>query len=125
LVEDDPALGEMYRLALEASGHSVTLVTCGSAAIDALQADVPEILLLDIGLPDGDGLTLLEAIRSREDRRVREVPAVALTNYADPENRARASRLGTLDYVVKAWTTPRQLVSNVSRWLELQVGIGP
>jgi CheY-like chemotaxis protein len=112
LVEDDPALAEMYRLQLARDGYQVTVAADGETALSLVAAAVPDLALLDIRLPAMNGLDVLEELR--RDDRTRGLPVVILTSYDDGEFRERASRLEALDYLVKFQTTPARL----SRWIE-------
>lgn len=67
IVEDDPAVGRMLDLALGVDGHTTELVTTGGAARERLAGQHVDLVLLDVMLPDVDGLTLLEELRSRPE----------------------------------------------------------
>jgi two-component system phosphate regulon response regulator PhoB len=112
LVEDDPALAEMYRLQLARDGYQVTVAADGETALSMVAGAVPDLALLDIRLPAMNGLDVLEELR--RDDRTRGLPVVILTSYDDGEFRERASRLEALDYLVKFQTSPARL----SRWIE-------
>jgi two-component system phosphate regulon response regulator PhoB len=112
LVEDDPALAEMYRLQLARDGYQVTVAADGETALSMVAGAVPDLALLDIRLPAMNGLDVLEELR--RDDRTRNLPVVILTSYDDGEFRERATRLEALDYLVKFQTTPARL----SRWIE-------
>jgi two-component system phosphate regulon response regulator PhoB len=112
LVEDDPALAEMYRLQLARDGYQVTVAPDGETALSLVAGAVPDLALLDIRLPAMNGLDVLEELR--RDDRTRNLPVVILTSYDDGEFRERATRLDALDYLVKFQTSPARL----SRWIE-------
>jgi DNA-binding response OmpR family regulator len=114
LVEDDLELAEMYRTKFELDGYAVTIASDGGAAFTEMAQDPPDLIFLDIRLPDIDGLDLLARIRS--DERFQWIPVVILTNYDDPEFRQRGAQLGTLDYLIKAKTTPVEVSSGVRKW---------
>ena len=116
LVEDEPTIARMYAEALSMSGHQVRV----STDIDSLQAEldkaVPDLLLLDIGLPDMDGLSILRRLRS--DPGTVQLTIAVLSNYTDRKIVHQALELGVIEYVEKASITPSLLPGQVKRWLE-------
>ncbi len=93
-VDDDRDALALVREILEATGATVATADSGQDALTALQRTIPDVLLLDIGMPQMTGFELIERIRTSEDPRVRAVPAAALTAYARSEDRIRALRSG-------------------------------
>ena len=77
----------------------MTLADSARAALAALEASAPDVLVSDIGMPDGTGYELLERVRAAENGS--RLPAVALTAYARPEDRDRAIRAGFQLHVSK------------------------
>ena len=65
IVEDDPAVGRLLDLALAVDGHTTEIVTSGREARERLDGDLTDLVLLDVMLPDVDGLTVLDELRSR------------------------------------------------------------
>ena len=65
VVEDDPRFGSLLRDVLEAAGHEVDLATTSAAALAAAEGSVPDVLCVDIDLPDGTGWALLEELERR------------------------------------------------------------
>lgn len=108
LVEDDPDTGELLALALTSRGANVTLTSTGEAAMSALSELRPDILILDIGLPDGDGLEWLGRIR--EVPGLHEVPAIALSGNARAVDRERSLAAGFEKHLCK----PAQLADIVA-----------
>jgi PAS domain S-box-containing protein len=98
-VDDDADARELLRLAFRQAGAEVTVAESARAALAALEATAPDVLVSDIGMPDGDGYDLLERMRAAE--RGSRLPAVALTAYARPEDRDRAIRAGFQLHVPK------------------------
>ena len=99
VVEDNPDAAESLMLLLEIFGHRVTAVGDGLAALAAASADVPDLMLVDVGLPGMDGYEFAREARKREA--LQEVPLVALTGYARQEDRRRALEAGFDDHVAK------------------------
>ena len=98
-VDDDADARELLRLAFGRAGAQVTVADSARAALAALEAVSPDVLVSDIGMPDGDGYELLQSVRAAE--RGSRLPAVALTAYARVEDRDRAIRAGFQLHVAK------------------------
>lgn len=116
LVEDDATIGRSYAEALRMSDHDVRLAESAEVLETELQKAVPDLLLLDIGLPGLDGLDILR--RLRLDPRKTELKVAVLSNYTDRSIVHDALSLGIVEYVEKASITPSLLPGQVRRWLE-------
>ena len=81
LVEDESTLARQVRRALEGSGHDVAVLDCGSGVLAAVEADPPDLVLLDLRLPDASGLDVLSEIRSK----IGDLPVVLMSGYGDEE----------------------------------------
>ena len=115
LIEDDQAVAEMYRIKLELDGYAVEIVADGENALRLATDHPPDIVFLDIRLPNMDGLTVLE--RLRRDDRTKSLPVVILSNFSQAELVQRGLTLGALEYLIKSQTTPAQVAGNVPNWL--------
>jgi DNA-binding response OmpR family regulator len=93
VVEDDASIAEPLRTGLQREGFVVRLVATGA---EALAADPPDLVLLDLGLPDLDGSVVCRRIRDRS-----AVPIIVVTARGDEIDRVRLLDLGADDYVVK------------------------
>ena len=113
VVEDDPLIVSFMRTALRKSGHHVHSAGSGEAARELLRDGAIDLLLLDLTLPDMDGLDLLRDLRQSGS----DVPVVVVTSRSDPADRATALELGVEDYVVKPFPL-RDLLALVTRVLE-------
>ena len=116
LIEDDEAASEMYRLRLAADGYSVVIARDGEEGLVLAEQEQPDLIYLDLRLPKLDGFQVLE--RLRESASTSAIPVVILTNYGEPELRERGLKLGALEFLVKADTTPANLSQGVERWTE-------
>ncbi len=97
LAEDDRQLGEGLALGLKELGHTVDWVRDGGAALHALDSESLDALILDLGLPKVDGLTILTQLRNSE----RDLPVLVLTARDTLESRIEGLDLGADDYVIK------------------------
>ncbi len=99
LVEDDDAIRSSLTRALGAAGHAVTAVRSGLDGISTAARERPEVVLLDLGLPDLDGRDVLAMVRS-----VSDVPVIVVTARDDDPSVVRLLDAGADDYVVKPFT---------------------
>jgi DNA-binding response OmpR family regulator len=114
-VEDDAAVAEMYRLKLELDGYTVTIAPDGEEGLKMAKDSPPDILFLDIRLPKMDGFSVLESLRA--DDTLKHIPVIILSNYGEAELVERGLKLGALDYLIKAETTPSVLSRGVGKWI--------
>jgi DNA-binding response OmpR family regulator len=97
LVEDDRMIGESVRSALRQEGHAVDWMRDGRAADAALSSESFDLVLLDLGLPQRDGIDVLRALRERKNA----TPVIVLTARDAVADRVRGLDAGADDYVVK------------------------
>jgi len=101
LVEDDPTLRQLVRRNLAAEGFAVDTAATVAEADSALNAAQFDAVLLDLSLPDGDGIEILKRLRQKRD----PVPVIAVTARDGVDDRVRGLNLGADDYVVKPFAT--------------------
>ena len=104
VVEDDPAYARLLRLHLEANGYQVLHVERGDASLEALHDFEPDVVILDVVLPDMDGFEICRRIRQDSS-----VPIVMLTNRAEERHKVQGLMLGADDYVTKPFSAPELL----------------
>lgn len=107
VVEDEPRIARLVGDYLIAAGHQVRLVDHGDRVLSAVQACMPDLIVLDLMLPGQDGLSLCHAIR-----RFSEVPIVMLTARVEEVDRLIGLEAGADDYLCKPFS-PRELVARV------------
>jgi two-component system KDP operon response regulator KdpE len=107
VVDDEERMVRFIRLNLEHDGFRVSEAFKGSQAIDRLRSSLPDLVLLDVMLPDIDGFEVLKMVRE-----VSNVPVIMLTAKGEEEDRVKGLELGADDYITKPFS-PRELVSRV------------
>ncbi len=115
MVEDDAAIADMYRVQLEHDGYRVTVATTGEIAFETLQTASPDIVLLDLLLPDRSGFEVMAAIK---DRFPNHPPIVILSNYGEPTMIDRGRRMGAVEYLVKSRVTPGTVAQSIPAWIQ-------
>ncbi len=107
VIEDEERMARFVRLNLEQDGFQVSEALTGREGLDKLRTFMPDLILLDIMLPDLDGFELLKMIRE-----IDTVPVIMLTAKSEEEDKVRGLELGADDYITKPFS-PRELVSRV------------
>lgn len=107
VVEDEPSIREVVSLYLRRAGYEVIVVGDGRAALDVLSSQAPDLVVLDLMLPELDGLEITRWLRERGD-----TPIIMLTARREESDRIAGLEMGADDYIVKPFS-PQELVSRV------------
>lgn len=111
VVDDEPHLVDIVRLNLEVEGYRVVSAFDGYEALDRLKEDLPDLVLLDVMMPEMDGFTTLQHIRE-----VSNVPVIMLTVRDQEGDRIRGLEIGADDYLTKPYS-PRELQTRIKALL--------
>lgn len=122
MIEDDPAIADMYRLQLEHDGYEVSVATTGDIAESTLASTSPDVVLLDLLLPDRSGF---EVLASLNEGLPNHAPVVILSNYGEPSMIDRGRSLGAVEYLVKSRVTPAEISRQIPSWIDQDRGVGP
>jgi DNA-binding response OmpR family regulator len=115
IIEDDPVISQMYRTKFEADGFEVELANNGKTGIALVETFVPDLILLDLQMPEMGGEEALEIIRKNDWGK--NIPVIILTNMGEEESPKSLKALGVHSYIVKANLTPSQVVARVKEAL--------
>jgi len=107
IADDEPRMIKFIRLNLELEGYRVIGSSNGLEALNKVRVELPDLVLLDVMMPEMDGFETLERIRE-----VSNVPVIMLTVKAEEEDKVRGLELGADDYVTKPFS-PRELSSRI------------
>ena len=119
VVEDDPDIANLIRHYLEKSGHTVQNLTTGAGVLTRLRADPADLVILDLMLPEIDGLAICQALRN--DPAMARIPVIMVTARGDEADRVAGFELGTDDYVTKPFS-PKELSARVTALLRRSTG---
>jgi DNA-binding response OmpR family regulator len=114
IVDDQSSMAAEYRGVLELNGFEVVIAPTGSEALSIAVSGWPHLVLLDLSLPDIDGLTVLE--RMRKDGRSASLAVIILSNEESPSLMHCAFELGALDYMRKSRVTAEAVALRVKAW---------
>jgi CheY-like chemotaxis protein len=112
-VDDDPDAVTLVADLLQAAGARVSTASSADDALRVIEAEVPQVIVSDLGMPRVDGFQLIERIRGHRDPLVRHLPAAALTAYARSDDRVKALRAGFQIHLAKP-IDPTELVTAVA-----------
>ncbi len=111
IVEDEPAIADTIQYALETDGFEIFCLSSGQAVLSRLATEIPDVIILDIGLPDINGLELCKEIR-----KTHSIPIIFLTARSSEIDKVVGLEIGGDDYVTKPFS-PRELSARVKALL--------
>ena len=115
IVEDDDFLSKMYAAKLDLEGFQVLEASTGVQGLKIAQKERPDLVLLDLNLPEMDGFEVLTRLKDAED--TKGIPVLVLTNYAQKDNIDRCLDLGADDYLIKAHFVPSEVIGKIKNIL--------
>jgi len=115
IIEDDPAISQMYRFKFEAEGYEVETAGNGKLGLGLAQKMKPDIILLDLMMPEMNGDEMLEKMRATKWGK--DIKVVVLTNKGEQEVPEKVRTLNVSAVILKADMTPRQVAELVKKQL--------
>ena len=116
IIEDDPAISQMYRIKFEAEGYTVDTAENGLLGLKLAESMQPDIILLDLMMPEMSGHDMLIELRKTDWGK--DIKVVILTNMGEQEAPEGIRDLGVKAFILKADMTPRQVAEIVKKQLE-------
>lgn len=111
-VDDSPTIRTLVSVALTGAGFKVRTADDGVAGLEALDEEMPDLVITDINMPRLDGFGVIEGIRKKRSNKA--TPILVLTTETGPELRARAREAGATGWLVKPFD-PEKLISTIKR----------
>lgn len=111
IVEDDEFLLQMYATKLDLEGFKVLEATTGLQGLKVAQKELPDLILLDLNLPELSGFEVLSQLK--RDDSTKNIKVLILTNYSQKENIDKCLELGADDYLIKAHFVPSEVVKKI------------
>lgn len=115
IIEDEPLLREMYFQAFTEQGLEIVSAETAEEGLFMIEQEKPDLVLLDILLPNDNGLEMLEQIR--RDPNTAKTKVLVFSNFDDKTARQKAEQLGVLDYLIKTDFTPQEIIDKVMAYL--------
>ncbi len=113
LVEDDTMISTMYKTKFEQAKFEVLMADNGADGLELALNNKPDLILLDIIMPQLDGFAVLE--RLKMSSKTKNIPVILLTNLGTEEDIQKGQELGAKDYLVKANLTPAEVLDKVKK----------
>jgi DNA-binding response OmpR family regulator len=115
IIEDEAILAEMYVDKFKKAGYHVFLAKDAEMGFAVAKQEKPDLVVLDILLPKGNGISFLKELRS--DSRTANIGVVAFSNFDDPPTKKEAISLGVKDYLIKTNYTPQALIEKIDAYI--------
>ena len=117
LVEDDPMISEIYERKFSTAGFEVRIVVSGKVVLEILREEMFDLVLLDIVLPQMNGIDVLEQLRDPKNGYSSDLKVVMFSNLSEKDDRDRVVALGASGFISKTEFSPTELIAEVSRFL--------
>lgn len=117
IVEDEKVLMEMYLAKFNKQDLTILSANSAEQGFAIAKKEKPDLILLDILLPMGSGIDLLEKIRKDED--IKDTKVLTFSNYDELDTKKRALELGSIDYLIKTNYTPNQIFKIIQNILKV------
>lgn len=114
IVEDDEMISLMYKTKLEQEGFFVFLANNGAQGLSMAMSQNPDLVLLDVIMPQLDGFSVLRELRASAS--MKNTPIIMLTNLGTDEDKKKGNEYGATDYLVKANLTPAQVCDAIKKY---------
>ncbi|OGD53274.1 hypothetical protein A3J78_00940 [Candidatus Beckwithbacteria bacterium RBG_13_35_6] len=115
IIEDDPLINKIYKTRLSKDGHQVELADNGKDGLVLALKIKPDVVLLDIMLPQVSGLDVLKELKKTPS--TAKIPVIVYSNLSKEEEINKAKKLGASEYIIKANMSPHQLVAKIEKYL--------
>ena len=115
LIEDEKEVAELYKLKLTLDGYEVVTAENGQEGLDKANSYRPELIFLDIKMPEMDGFEVLKKLRAAA--RTKDIPVVILSNFDEQDLIEKGLTLGANEYVIKSQFTPEDISNKIKSWV--------
>jgi DNA-binding response OmpR family regulator len=119
IIEDDGYISDMYKIKFKSENFDTIIASDGIEGMKYLEKEMPDIILLDIVMPQIDGFNVLKMIK--KEKRLDNIPVILLTNLSQKENIERGFELGANGYIIKAHFTPSEVVKKIKETLKISI----
>jgi len=116
LVEDDPFIVDIYKTKFREAGFSVEVAFSGGECLKKLKEKKPDLLLLDLCLPEVEGWEIIKTVKKSES--LKNLPIIILSNLSQKQEVDKAINLGAERYLIKAHYTPSEVIEEIKSILK-------
>jgi len=118
IVDDQPSSIRYLSMVLKTEGYSVRIAVSGQAALDTIKSKLPDLILLDISMPDMDGFELCQRLKTSEH--FKEIPVIFLSGLEKVADKVKGFQVGGIDYITKPFA-PEEILARVKTQLSVRV----
>src|SRR4030065_257977 len=111
LIEDEKEVAELYKLKLTLDGYEVIVAEGGQEGLDKANSYKPELIFLDIKMPEMDGFEVLKRIRA--SAKTKDIPVVILSNFDEQDLIEKGLTLGANEYLIKSQFNPEDISNKI------------
>jgi DNA-binding response OmpR family regulator len=115
IIDDDPGIRGMYKATLESQGYNVQAAENGEKGLDLIEKEKPDLVLLDIMMPQVHGLHILDIIKATPE--AKDIKVIMLTALSDEDTKKQAKDFGASDFIVKSETGMAEVLKRIDRAL--------
>ena len=115
IIEDEEFIANIMRVNLEEAGHKVIMSSNGEVAYKDIKNNKPDLILLDLIMPNMDGFEFLSKVKSNVE--IKDIPIIVTSNLNQDEDIDRVKKMGVKNYLVKSDITMKDLVDEVNKYL--------
>ena len=116
IIEDDMYINKMYQLKLNLEGYEVEIAENGKVGVEKTKSFKPDIVLLDILMPEMDGFEVLKVLKA--DSEMKKIPVLIMSNLGQEDHIQKGKEMGAVGYIVKTQYTPAKVVETIKEVLE-------
>ena len=116
LIDDEKDLLDLYKIKFGMEGFNVFAARNGKDGVELVSKYKPEVVLMDVVMPEGDGFYVLEKLHKNEE--TKDIPVVIFTQLDNKDDEKELINMGAADYLVKVKNTPAQVVKRVKSVLK-------
>jgi len=117
IVDDEPGLRQLYQTALSRQGYKVVVASNGNEGLMAMEMAQPDLVLLDVAMPEMDGVQFLEILRKTPEWS--KIPVIVLTGFATREQWLSLDSIGMTSHLTKAEFSLRELRARIAEELAI------
>lgn len=118
VLEDDLAMREIVMHKLKNSGFDAKAAEDGGKGYIMIEQEKPDLVVMDIMMPDMDGYEVLKRLRSHPDKKLAATPVIVLSNLWSKDDIVKAKQYDVKDYMIKAYFTPDEILAKINAVLE-------
>jgi len=119
IAEDDVLLRDIWKQKIGKGGFDVITAIDGVEAMEKIEQEHPQLLLLDIVMPNLDGFGVLEQIRNHADENIKKMVVIMLTNLGTEEDVNKAKKLGSDGFMIKAMFSTEDIIDKLNEYKEI------